>query len=71
VPSGESRGMDGTANFDIRRRHPRAVGSSPQLECQSCRLPVLLGFVERDGDRRSIDCPYCGRHDEWTVMTGS
>ena len=71
MPFGESRGMDGMADFDMRRRHPGVVGSSPQLECQSCRLPVLLAFVVRDGDERFIDCPYCGRHDEWTVTSGS
>lgn len=57
--------MDGTARDHIRSS--RAIGGSPQLECQSCRMPILLRFVERDGERRWVDCPYCNRHDEWTV----
>jgi len=68
VPA-ESRDMDRAANRNHCRS--RAAASSPQLECQGCRLPVLLGFVERDGDRRWIDCPYCERHDEWTVTPAS
>ncbi|HVM09367.1 MAG TPA: hypothetical protein VM345_12945 [Acidimicrobiales bacterium] len=62
--------MDSTAPH--RRHTPaRVVGGSPQLECPSCRMPVLLSFVERDGDRRWLDCPYCSRHDEWTINSGS
>ena len=45
--------------------------STPQIECRGCRLPILLTSVERDGDRRSLTCPYCEQHDEWAVTTGS
>ena len=55
----------------MRHSHPRAVGCSPQMECQGCRMPMLLGFVQRDEELRWIDCPYCGKHDEWTVPTDS
>jgi hypothetical protein len=51
---------------DERRR--RALTGGPQLECRSCRLPILLSFVVRNGASRSIDCPLCDHHDEWTVV---
>ena len=54
-----------------RTTRTRPTGGTPQLECPSCRMPVLLTFVERDGDARSLTCPYCARRDEWTVDDGA
>jgi DNA-directed RNA polymerase subunit RPC12/RpoP len=52
--------MDGAADARLSK-------GTPQLECRSCRFPVLISFVVHDGDSRALDCPYCGRHDEWTI----
>ncbi len=41
--------------------------ASPQLECPACRFPVLLAFVERDGDERRLRCPVCSRAETWVV----
>jgi hypothetical protein len=56
--------MDRTAGQSHRRS---TAGAGPQVECRECRLPMLLTFVTIEGEHRSIDCPFCGHHDEWTV----
>ena len=39
----------------------------PQIECQGCRMPVLLSFAERDGAVRVLTCPYCEHTHLWVV----
>lgn len=39
----------------------------PQLECQECKMPVLLAFAERDGARRMLTCPACDHVHVWVV----
>jgi len=58
--------MDRPSHSTHSIRTPR-MGGTPQIECPECSLPVLLTFVERDGNHRSLTCPYCDRRDEWTI----
>jgi peptide subunit release factor 1 (eRF1) len=37
------------------------------MECHGCRMPVLLAFVDQEGERRTLDCPACDHHHVWTV----
>jgi hypothetical protein len=52
-----------------RRDAPRRarIGAAPHLQCLRCKLPIALTSVERDGNHRSITCPFCSHHDDWVV----
>ena len=39
----------------------------PQIECQGCRMPILLSFAERDGAVRVLTCPYCDHTHLWVI----
>jgi hypothetical protein len=39
----------------------------PQIECQGCRMPILLSFAERDGSVRVLTCPYCEHTHLWVI----
>jgi hypothetical protein len=48
-------------------RETRRRGGTPQIECRTCRMPVLLTFVERVGVERVLTCPYCEQREEWRI----